>query len=100
MEVDLSQLPEMASQSTNQNSNTKPVVRLAYLIPKNRVAKPYAVANMQYAMKQIQKFYQDQMELNGFGKKTFTLELDAKGAPIVHTVKSQTFDDTYFWSDM
>jgi hypothetical protein len=34
---------------------------LAYLIPKNRVAKPYAVANMQYAMKQIQKFYQDQM---------------------------------------
>lgn len=100
MEVDISQLSQMANQSTNQNSNTKPVVRLAYLIPKNRVAKPYAVANMQYAMKQIQKFYQDQLELNGVGKKTFTLELDAKGDPIVHTVKSQTFDDTYFWSDM
>jgi hypothetical protein len=100
MEVGSSQLSEVAIQSTNQHANTKPVVRLAYLIPKNRVAKPYAVANMQYAMKQIQKFYQDQMELNGFGKKTFTLELDAKGAPVVHTVKSQTFDDTYFWSDM
>jgi hypothetical protein len=99
-EVDLNISNEVATQSTFQNSNTKPLVKLAYLIPKNRVAKSYAVANMQYAIKQIQKFYQDQMEHNGFGKKTFALELDAKGEPVVHIVKSQTFDDTYFWSDM
>ena len=99
-ELDVDFSKEIASHSNSQNTNTKPVVKLAYLVPKNRVAKSYAVANMQYAMKQIQKFYQDQMEYNGFGKKTFELELDTKGEPIVHIVQSQTYDDTYFWSDM
>jgi hypothetical protein len=99
-EVGTYTLSEVVNQSIAQNTVSTPVVRLAYLIPKNRVAKSYAAANMQYAVKQIQKFYQDQMESNGFGKKTFALELDAKGNPVVHIVKSQTYDDTYFWSDM
>ena len=99
-EINLDLAKQVSNHATSVSVLTKPTVKLAYLIPKNRVAKPYAASNFKYAITQIQKFYQEQMEVNGFDKKTFDLELDAKGDPIVHVVQSQTYDDTYFWPDM
>ncbi len=39
-------------------------------------------------MRWIQKFYADQMELNGFGRMTFQVEHASDGLPVVHLINS------------
>jgi len=63
------------------------VVRVAYIIPANRIAQVGAVTNLRTAMLQYQSWYADQMERNGFGRKTFRLEMEAdRTTPRIYTV--------------
>ncbi|MFM1769796.1 MAG: hypothetical protein RJA22_2325 [Verrucomicrobiota bacterium] len=62
------------------------VVRVAYLVPSNRVPSPKAAASLQSALLHYQDWFRDQMALNGFGPKTFALEPGPDGVnPVVHT---------------
>ena len=62
------------------------MVRLLYFFPSDRAARPERVATLRQLIKDAQEFYAEQMESHGFGKKTFTLETDAAGEPVVHRV--------------
>jgi hypothetical protein len=64
------------------------MVRLGYVLPVDREPRPEATARIGALVKEMQRFYADQMERHGFGRKTFTYESDATG-PIVHTVRSR-----------
>ncbi len=50
---------------------------------------------MKRTIRRIQTFYGEQMQAHGFGYKSFTVESDASGAPIVHRVDGQHSDSYY-----
>lgn len=71
-----------------------PIVRVAYVIPSNRSEQPNAVAFLQHAVRTGQQWYQDQMEQNGFGPKTYLFETEADGVtPRIHVVHVGVTDD-------
>lgn len=63
------------------------VVRIAYAVPSDRSPQPGGVAAIEDRFRLFQDWYRDQMDRNGFGLKTFTLETQADGVtPLVHVV--------------
>ena len=73
----------------------RPIVRIIYLVPNDRDPQPDIDAKIDQMMKEVQQFYADQMELHGFGRKTFLFETDVQGNAVVHHRKSR-FNDEYF----
>lgn len=72
------------------------LVRTYYLIPSNRTLQPRAVESLRNSVRGAQTWYQDMMERNGFGPKTFALETEADGAtPRVHLVYAPETDEYY-----
>jgi hypothetical protein len=70
------------------------MLRVAYVIPSNRIAQPDGVANLQHAIKEGQQFFKEQMEQNGFGAKTFVFETEADGVtPLIHVVNVAETDE-------
>ena len=65
---------------------TNGMVRLVYFLPNDRVIRPEIVAALRQLIKDTQQFYADQMEHHGFGRKTFTVETDKDGEPVVHYI--------------
>ena len=61
-------------------------VRLFYLLPNDRPYRAEVVASMKTGIVEIQSFYAEQMEAHGHGRKTFQIEADDQGDPIVHRV--------------
>ncbi|HMJ89669.1 MAG TPA: chondroitinase-B domain-containing protein, partial [Candidatus Acidoferrum sp.] len=72
---------------------TNPIVRIAYLIPTNRLAQAHAVSTLQALVQQYQRFFAIEMERNGFGPKTFSFETQADGVtPAIHEVRLTATD--------
>lgn len=64
----------------------RPVVRVAYFVPTDRRPEPDHRARLDRVMTEVQRFYRDGMDANGYGKLTFDLDRDAAGALRVHEV--------------
>ena len=78
----------------------RPTVRVAYLIPTNRVAQADGVYKLQTTILAYQAWYRDQMERNGFGPKTFHVEAESDGrTPKVHVV-DLAVGDAYLRGDL
>ena len=73
-------------------------VRIVYFIPRDRSAQPGIREKLDTLLKDVQRFYADQMELNGFGRKTFTVETDESGEMLIYRVDGQ-FRDPYYHTD-
>ncbi len=75
------------------------MVRLIYLVPNDREPQPDFDAKFDALIKETQKFFADEMERHGYGRKTFRFEADENGEAIVHRIKSKQ-DDQHFqeWS--
>ena len=73
------------------------MVRLIYFLPNDRQPQPDMDAKLNTQIKEIQRFYANQMEIHGFGRKTFTFETDATGKAVVHRVKGQFPDSHYHY---
>ena len=61
-------------------------VRLIYFLPNDRLYDAAVVQNMKDKIRIVQDFYAEQMQAHGYGDKTFRIETDAKGEPMVHRV--------------
>lgn len=87
----LTALPNsFAQEILNQQS-----VRLIYFLPNDRPARPEQVAALRQLIKNVQAFYADEMERHGFGRKTFRVETDKDGEPLVHHVDGK-FTDVHY----
>ena len=64
-------------------------VRLLYFLPNDRPYRADVVQNMKTQILEIQTFYAEQMAVHGHGNKTFQIETDDQGEPIVHRVDGQ-----------
>ena len=67
-------------------------VKELYFRPNDRPAKKNINDDIDKLMKHAQKFYANNMENHGFGRKTFELETDKNGKTIVHHIIG---DDNY-----
>ena len=70
-------------------------VRLFYFLPKDRTERPEVVEAMKTGIVELQTFFAEQMEAHGHGRKTFQLEADDQGEPIVHHVDGDYPDSHY-----
>ena len=70
-------------------------VRLIYFLPNDRPPRPEQVAALRQLIKDTQQFYADEMQRHGFGRKTFRVETDKDGEPLVHHIEGK-FTDAYY----
>ena len=71
-------------------------VRMIYLLPNDR---PYRADVEQRAKDHVRKsqiFFAEQMRAHGYGNKTFRVETDSEGEPMVHRVAGQYPNSHYF----
>ena len=73
----------------------RPIVRLIYFLPNDRQPQPDIDAKMDSLIKGVQQFYANQMEVHGFGRKTFRIETDTQGKAVVHHITGK-FADVYY----
>ena len=70
-------------------------VRLFYFLPNDRPYRSEVVQRTRDEMLRIQAWFGEQMEAHGYGNKTFRIETDADGEPVVHRVDGQHPDSHY-----
>ena len=75
--------------------NTNGLVRVVYFLPSDRTARPDRMAALRQLIKDAQQFYADEMHRHGFGKKTFTVETDNNGEPLVHQINGKFREEYY-----
>ena len=84
-----------SKQALNLNVGPPRRVRMIYFLPNDRPFRASVVDSMKTTIRQIQTFYGEQMQAHGYGYKTFAVESDASGEPIVHRVDGQHPDSHY-----
>ena len=71
------------------------LVSLIYFRPSDRPVRPNVDAEIDGLIKEAQRFYADEMERHGYGRKTFQFETDAHGNAVVHHVNGKFTDEYY-----
>ena len=84
-----------SKQALNLNVGPPRTVRMIYFLPNDRSFRASVVDSMKRTIRRIQTFYGEQMQAYGYGYKTFAVESDASGEPIVHRVDGQHPDSHY-----
>ena len=70
-------------------------VRMIYFLPNDRPFREEVVDSIRVRIRQVQSFFVDQMESNGYGKLNLRIETDAQGEPLIHRVNGQYADSHY-----
>ena len=65
--------------------DSRPMVRVVYRLL-GKLPRPNVDAEIDALIKETQRFFADEMERHGFGRKTFQIETDASGNTVVHVV--------------
>lgn len=71
------------------------MVRIIYFLPRDRSMQPDIWNKLNTLIRDAQRFYADQMEFNGFGRKTFTFETDENRETLIYRVDGQHRDWHY-----
>lgn len=74
------------------------LVRIIYFVPRDRTGQYDIWIKLNSLIRRVQQFYADQLEINGFGSKSFTFETDEFGNTIIHHVNG-VFNDWYYHTD-
>ena len=82
-----------------QKTSPEYVVRVIYFHPNDHQPDPDIDATLDTLIKDVQKFYADEMEHHGFGRKTFRLETDAAGDIVVHRATGK-FTEAHYAEDV
>ena len=83
---------------TPYNTLNQDTVRIVYFTPRGRIAQPGIWNKLNTLIRNVQRFYADQMEINGFGRKTFTYDTHENGFLRVYDVEGE-FRDRYYHTD-
>ena len=82
--------------SDRPSINANGMVRTVYFLPSDRPARSDRVAALRQLIKDAQQFYADEMHRHGFGGKTFTVETDNNGEPLIHQFNGKFTDEHYY----
>ena len=93
-----------AKRPANLNVGEPRTVRMVYFLPNDRPFRQEVVDSAKTAIRRVQKFFRAQMQAHGYGDRTFRIETDTQGEPMVHRldaphpyshyVSSQSTEDT------
>ncbi|MDE0466064.1 MAG: T9SS type A sorting domain-containing protein [Candidatus Poribacteria bacterium] len=83
---------------TSYRAVERNMVRIVYFLPRGRSHQPNMWTKLNALIRDVQRFYANQMEINGFGRKTFAFETDETGETSVWQVNGQ-FGDWYYHTD-
>ena len=83
---------------TPYQSTVQDMVRIIYFVPRNRRSQPDIWTKLDTLIRDVQRFYANQMRANGLGWKTFTFETDENRDTVVYQVDGQ-FTDPYYHID-
>ena len=75
---------------------TNGMVRSVYFLPNDRPAQPKKVSALRQLMKNTQQFFADEMQSHGFGRKTFSVETNKDGEPVVHHIDGKFPEEHYY----
>ena len=78
--------PRPAGKRLALNVGEPRTVRMIYFLPNDRPFRQEVVDSMKVAIRRVQAFYAEQMQAHGYGNRTFRIETDAQGEPMVHRV--------------
>ena len=78
-----------------QEALSQPSVRLVYFLPNDRPARPDRIEALRQLIEDAQQFYADEMQRHEFGGKTFTVETDEDGEPVVHHINGEFTEEHY-----
>ncbi len=70
-------------------------VRVIYFLPNDRPFRQEVVDSIKVRIRQVQRFFVNQMEANGYGRRALRIETDTLGEPLVHRVDGQHPDSRY-----
>ncbi|MDD9975728.1 MAG: leucine-rich repeat domain-containing protein, partial [Candidatus Poribacteria bacterium] len=87
------------SNGFTQQTLLEPSVRLIYFLPNDRPARPDRIEALRQLIKDAQEFYADEMERHGYGRKTFRVETDTNGEPVVHQFSGR-FNENYYYEPL
>ena len=71
------------------------MVRLVYFVPKGREHRQERVQAIRELAKDAKQFFAEEMHRNGFGGKSFNIETDKNGEPVVHSIDGKFNEDYY-----
>ena len=77
--------------------DTNGMVRLVYFLPNDRQARSERRSALRQLINDAQAFFADEMQRHGYGRKTFTVETDENGIPVVHQIDGK-FSDNYYYT--
>ena len=83
------------SRAANLNVGEPRTVRMIYFLPNDRPYQAEVVQKMKDGIRTVQTFFADEMEAHGYGRRTFRVETDSQGEPIVHRVDGRHPDRHY-----
>ena len=75
---------------------TNGMVRLVYFLPNDRPVQPERGVALRQLIKDTQQFFADEMQSHGFGRKTFSVEMDKDGEPVVHRIDGKFPEEHYY----
>ena len=81
--------------TANLNVGEPRTVRLIYFLPNDRPYDADVVQKMKDEIRTVQNFFAEQMRSHGYGDKTFRVETDSQGEPMVHRVDGQYPNNHY-----
>ena len=81
--------------AANLNVSEPRTVRMIYFLPNDRPYRPDVVQKMKDEIRTVQTFFAEQMEAHGYGRRTFRVERDTQGEPIVHRMDGRHPDSHY-----
>ncbi len=94
-ETDLPGVHAAGKRLADLNAGEPRTVRLFYFLPNDRTYRLAVVQRMKDEILRIQDLYGEQMEAHGYGYRTFRIETDDLGDPLVHRVDGQHPDIHY-----
>lgn len=95
-----SQQAKLAMEIINAYCGERPAqapkkLHVVYFTPADRDPVPHYAERLDAILKDIQRFYRDQMMRLGFGPRTFPIERDAADRLIIHVVKGKELASGY-----
>ena len=86
--------------AANLNVGEPRTVRMIYFLPNDRPYRVDLEQRMKDEIRTVQSFFAEQMRSHGYGDKTFRVETDSQGEPMVHRVDGQYPDNHYVNKDL
>ena len=81
--------------TTHLNVGAPRTVRMIYFLPNDRPYRPEMVQRMKDEIRNVQRLFADWMEAHGYGRKTFRIETDDRGDPVVHHLNAKHRESYY-----